>query len=163
MPESSKVVYRIAQVPVEEILPLRHRVLRPGLPFESARFKGDALPESVHLALYAGDPESVVAVASLYRQSREVPSSPRLADQLRGMASAPEVRGQGYGALLLQYAEALSRERGVEELWFNARISAQGFYARAGFETVSDVFEIPGVGPHVVMIKTWSSSAERTL
>ncbi|MGI8983191.1 MAG: GNAT family N-acetyltransferase, partial [Acidimicrobiales bacterium] len=40
---------------------------------------------------------------------------------------------------------------GGAELWCNARMSAVGFYLRAGFEVVSDEFDVAGIGAHVVM------------
>ena len=50
-------------------------------------------------------------------------------------------------AALLEHAES----HGALRLWCNARTPARSFYERAGFRVVSDEFELPGIGPHVVM------------
>ena len=42
---------------------------------------------------------------------------------------------------------------GGSELWGNARMPAVGFYRRAGLEVVGAEFEVPGIGPHVVMVR----------
>ena len=37
-------------------------------------------------------------------------------------------------------------------MWLQARPAAVGLYSRAGFVTESDVFEVPGLGPHIRMV-----------
>ena len=63
----------------------------------------------------------------------------------------PDARGRGIGteilAALLQTADAASATR----VWCNARTPAVNLYRRAGFTTISDEFEIEGIGPHYVM------------
>ncbi len=44
-------------------------------------------------------------------------------------------------------------DAGGTELWCNARMAAVGFYRRAGFEVVSEEFDVPGIGAHVVMTR----------
>jgi hypothetical protein len=39
---------------VAEIMPLRHRILRAGLPFETARFEGDEEATTRHYVAFAG-------------------------------------------------------------------------------------------------------------
>ncbi len=92
-----------------------------------------------------------MGIASLYREPR-----PEQADgwRLRGMATVPEVRGQGFGIALLAACVDHVAVSGGGELWCNARRAAVGFYRRAGFDVVSDEFDIPGIGPHVVMTTT---------
>jgi predicted GNAT family N-acyltransferase len=43
--------------------------------------------------------------------------------------------------------------QGAARVWCNARVPAISLYARAGFEVESEEFEIPGIGPHVVMAR----------
>jgi GNAT superfamily N-acetyltransferase len=67
--------------------------------------------------------------------------------QLRGMATAPDVRGAGVGAALLAEAESVLRNRGpIRLLWCNARYVALGFYQKQGWTIASDEFVTPGVG-----------------
>ena len=67
------------------------------------------------------------------------------------MASAPHVRGQGYGARALRFGIAEVKKRGGALLWCNARTGAVWFYERLGFSTVGEEFDIPPIGPHYVM------------
>ncbi|MEM0914841.1 MAG: GNAT family N-acetyltransferase [Planctomycetota bacterium] len=148
---------RIAPVPVDLILPLRHRILRPGLPPDTARFPGDDDPDTLHLAAFdAGDsgpcptpsPDPpILGCVSIYAAPDPTPGSDRR-HQLRGMAVADGQRGRGIGAALL---DDVHRRYPPGSLWCNARTVAERFYQSHGWQTVSDVFDIPTVGPHVVM------------
>jgi predicted GNAT family N-acyltransferase len=134
----------IRPVSAEEIRPLRHRILRPGQPFEETAYPGDDLPDTVHLGAFHGD--RLVGIASLYREARNGPGW-----RLRGMATDADVRGAGFGAALLAGCIDHVAASGGGELWCNARMVAVGFYRRAGFDVVSEEFDVPGIGAHVVM------------
>lgn len=137
----------VREVEVEPIIDLRHRVLRAGLPRETAYLQGDDLPTTHHFAvLHAG---TVIGCATFLESQRD--GEP--AWQLRGMATDPARQGQGLGRILLDRATAQLSSRGPSFYWCNARTSAEGFYERLGWRVVSDVFTIEGVGPHVIM--TW--------
>jgi len=71
--------------------------------------------------------------------------------RVRGMATAESVRGTGAGAALLAACVEHARAHGGRRAWCNARTPAAGFYARAGWTVESEVFEIEGIGPHVIM------------
>jgi predicted GNAT family N-acyltransferase len=139
----------IRRIEPEEVRPLRHRVLRPGQGVEETVYPGDELDDTVHLGAFDGD--RLVGIASLYREDRA--GGPAGGWRLRGMATEPDVRGGGFGAELLADAAHHVRASGGDELWCNARASAVGFYRRAGFDVVSEEFEVPGIGPHVVMAR----------
>ena len=70
------------------------------------------------------------------------------------MATEPDVRGVGFGTALVAACVEHVAAAGGGELWCNARLAAVGFYRRVGFDVVSDEFEIPGIGPHVVMARS---------
>jgi predicted GNAT family N-acyltransferase len=135
----------IRTVAADDVRPLRHRVLRPSQAFEETVYPGD--DAGVHLGAFAGD--DLVGIASLYREDRS--GGPAGGWRLRGMATDAGVRGAGFGAALLAGCLDHVTEAGGSELWCNARMAAVGFYRRAGFEVVSDEFDVPGIGPHVVM------------
>ena len=130
----------------EEVRPLRQRELRPNQAYEETAYPGDDLAETVHLGAFDG--ERLVGIASLYCEDRLDAPNPW---RLRGMATAADVRGAGFGAALLAACvEHVAASEGAE-LWCNARMTAVGFYRRAGFEVVSEEFEVLGIGLHVVM------------
>jgi GNAT superfamily N-acetyltransferase len=135
----------IGPAAAEDLVPLRHAVLRPTLTVDTARFPGDLDPTTIHLCGRLDG--RVVGCASFMA----VPFEGRPAYQLRGMATDALVRGTGVGARLLAHGSRLLAERGVALMWCNARCSAIGFYERQGWRVVSAEFDIPVAGPHVQM------------
>ena len=71
--------------------------------------------------------------------------------RLRGMATAPEARRRGAGTAVLDALLDHARAGGGREVWASVRTPARRLYERAGFRTDSDVYELPDIGPHVVM------------
>ncbi len=130
----------------QEVRPLRQAVLRPGRSWEETAYAGDEDPSTVHLGAFEGD--RLVGIASLYREPR---AGRRPGWRLRGMATVEHARGRGAGRALLAACVAHVAAEGGGELWCNARTPAVRFYSAAGFEVLSDEFDIPGIGPHVVM------------
>ena len=137
----------IRRIGAEEVRPLRQQVLRPGQAFEETLYPGD--DAGLHLGAFSG--EELVAIASLYEEGRA--GGPAGGWRLRGMATDAGVRGAGFGAALLAGCVEHVAGAGGSELWCNARVAAVGFYRRAGFEVVSEEFDVPGIGAHVVMTK----------
>ena len=132
-----------------ETIPLRHSVLRPGRPRETARFPGDDELGTRHFGAYRDG--KLLAVASLF--SIEMPERPGIAAfQLRGMAAAPEARNTGLGTALVAACVEYAWEKEVPLLWCNARIAASEFYRKLGFGTVGGEFQIADVGPHFRMM-----------
>lgn len=68
--------------------------------------------------------------------------------RLRGMATAPEHRSEGLGAMVLDRIVDEVRSRGASLLWCNARLRAQAFYERAGFAVIGEGWDDPTIGPH---------------
>lgn len=147
--------------PIEptETWPLRASVLRPGHPIEDCDFDGDGDPDTFHAGVVLDD--RVVGVASMYHEARAVdaPGGAELAPdhaaattwRLRGMATDPDVRRRGVGAAALRACEDHVRAHDATLLWCNARIGAVAFYEAAGWAVLGEEFDLPGVGPHVVM------------
>jgi ribosomal protein S18 acetylase RimI-like enzyme len=132
-----------------DTLALRHLVLRPDKPAEALVYPGDDAPGTLHVAA-RDDAGAIVGIATVSEEPH--PRDPRPGDwRIRGMATAPEIRGRGIGAELLRACVDHARERGGTRVWCNARTPAIGLYERAGFVVESEEFEIAGIGPHVVM------------
>jgi ribosomal protein S18 acetylase RimI-like enzyme len=145
-------VTEIRVVWAADTAPLRQQVLRPYLTVEQVVEESDDAPS---IAVYDG--ERVVACASV--REEPMPDDPRAGDwRLRGMASAPDVRGQGHGAAALTYALDYARERGGQRVWCNARKGAVGFYERYGFTTIGEEFDVGVIGPHYLMARSTSGS-----
>jgi predicted GNAT family N-acyltransferase len=72
--------------------------------------------------------------------------------KLARMAVAREARGRGLAGALLDEADAQSRALGAQRIALAAQLTAQGVYARAGYEPYGDVFLDAGID-HVMMAK----------
>ncbi len=140
----------VKQIDAKDTLEIRQKILRPDANTGECVFDGDEKDSSFHLGAYVDD--TLASVASFYLDNH-----PKIKDtyqfRLRGMATLDKHRGKGFSSALLKTAFPLIKNNHVTTLWCNARTSAIGFYDKIGFETVSDEFDIPGIGPHVVMIK----------
>ena len=139
--------FTITAATAEEIIDLRHRMLRQGLPIDEARFEIDRNPQTVHAAAWAGN--AIVGCATF----TPGPLDGQPAWQLRGMAVDDAWQGTGVGRAVLAFLEAQMRERGVTLLWCNARTPAVPFYERQGWRVISSEFHIPTAGPHFRMRK----------
>ena len=72
----------------------------------------------------------------------------------RHVVQEPGHQSRGFGGLLLDIAEeAIVKDSGVKLFWCNARAGAIRFYERHGWNTDSEQFDIPTVGPHRKMVK----------
>jgi len=144
----------ICRVSINEIIDLRHRLLRAGLPLEAAQFPGDKDASTWHVGLFYSFPPDenapLVSCASFMLNSyKEEP-----AWQLRGMCTDAPHRGRGFGGRLLDCAEAAIVENSkVLRFWCNARVPAIPFYERHGWVVDSEMFDIPTAGPHRKMVK----------
>ena len=133
----------IRRVDAATIRPLRRAILRPTRPPEASVYDQDDDAATVHLAAY-DDAGGLVGCVTVFAEASE--DEPH-AWRLRGMATAPEVRGTGVGKALLTAAVDAVRSTGAPLLWCHARENAEGFYARRGFVAVGELFDIPVAGP----------------
>jgi predicted GNAT family N-acyltransferase len=73
------------------------------------------------------------------------------------MATSELVRGEGIGKQLIEFAIEKLKQMNVETLWCYARIKATGFYDKMGFKTLGDVYDVPEIGLHKLMVFEVSS------
>ena len=169
----------LKRVTADLVIPLRHKVLRPGQPIEKCFFEGDNDANSFHLAAFLNN--EIVGVASfradnskfsskpeivqlLQNQNKELTKSLELSDsqplpyRLRGMAVDPTYQSKGIGKEILTEGERIcAEEKKTNILWFNARKNAFNFYQKLGYVFNSEEFSIDGVGIHRVMAKFLST------
>jgi predicted GNAT family N-acyltransferase len=146
MPPPPAVSIRRARA--DEVVDLRHVVLRRGLPRKTAVFPGDADSSARHFVAIRND--AIVGTLTLHLNQCE--NEP--AWQLRGMAIEPSQQGRGIGSQLLEAAErSVLEDSPTRQLWCNARVPAVAFYEKHGWRVVSEVFDVPTAGPHVKMVK----------
>lgn len=138
----------IHKISAQETYPLRKTELRKGMKL-SHRMAGDEEVETLHLGLFEG--ERLVCIGSFMKASKDYFSGSQY--QLRGMATASDRQGNGFGKLLLEKAEEMLKQKEIHTLWCNARTVALDFYKKQGYQIVGDEFLVPEVGPHYVMFK----------
>ncbi|TFV61313.1 GNAT family N-acetyltransferase [Geodermatophilus sp. DF01-2] len=124
-----------------EVAALRTRVFveEQGVPADVERDEHDAT--AVH-ALVRDERGRVVATGRLLvRDGRAV---------VGRMAVDTAVRGRGYGAAVLAELHRQAVLLGLTEVELHAQVPARGFYERAGYTAVGDVYEEAGIA-HVTM------------
>ncbi|MFM2097790.1 MAG: hypothetical protein RIT06_418 [Chloroflexota bacterium] len=137
----------IRRATLDEIIPLRHAVLRAGRPIETAYLPGDAEGLGEHWGAWSGG--TLAACVSLYQVHRNGQPT----TQLRGAATVEGLRNQGVGGALLDATLAAwrSNDQAARPLWCNARIRAVTFYERRGFIASGEPFDFPDAGTHRYM------------
>lgn len=140
----------VKQIDAKDTYNIRNKILRPGLPVESCYFDGDNDDQTFHLGAFRDD--KLASIASFYINIHpEFPEEYQY--QLRGMATLDKYQGEGLSSALLKTAFPIIKKNHISRLWCNARVSAIGFYKKVGFEEIGEEFDIPGVGPHLLMSK----------
>lgn len=139
--------FDIRPITAEETRWLRHTLLRPNQRPEELVYVGDDSPESLHAGAFLEG--RLVAIVSVTHHP--FPGAPGEGGwQLRGIATLPEVRGQGVGTALVRACLAHVAAHGGTILWCNGRTSARPFYEGLGFQIWGEEFERPHTGPHYV-------------
>lgn len=136
-------------VPCHAVLPVRHQVLRPGRPAQTAQFDQDDDPDTFHVAAHDTF-GAVIGCATFFPAALD--EEP--AWQLRGMATLPGYQGQGVGGRVLEagVAEVLRRDGTI--VWCKGRVAAADFYRRHAFVSRGEQFSIEPNGPHYVFVRT---------
>lgn len=133
----------VRSIPGSQTRGLRHALLRPEQPPEDLAYPGDDAARTLHVGAFTD--ETLVGIASVFPDAgRDEPDAWRL----RGMATTPSARGQGFGSALVRACLGHVARLGGTHVWCNARTPAVGFYRSHGFVVRSDVFDLPGIGPH---------------
>jgi GNAT superfamily N-acetyltransferase len=141
------IIYR--QATRDEIHALRVTILRPGQ--TSLHFPHENVPATLHFGAFLEAPASERNIACVTYLASTWENKP--AFQLRGMAVDPAFRNAGVGGKLIDFAESTFAPNGPRILWCNARNRAIPFYTRHGYKVASEEFDVPGIGPHRVLVK----------
>lgn len=142
---------KVLRISPEDTLEIRHRVLRPYLDKkEDCVFPGDDSGQTFHLGGFLDS--KLASIASFYFESNPAFEQP-YQFRLRGMATLPDYQGKGLSSELLNMGFPIVKQNMCELVWCNARKGAIGFYEKVGFEKVGDFFDIPEIGPHLLMVK----------
>jgi GNAT superfamily N-acetyltransferase len=140
----------VRKIKPEMTYSLRHRVLRPHQTLEDCIYDTDHEAHAFHVgAFYQG---KLISIASFC-----VEKNPDFANEMqyriRGMATLEEFRNLGAGRAVVNYAENLLKDQGIDFLWCKGRTTVQEYYNKLGFNIHGEVFDYPPIGPHIVMYK----------
>ena len=138
----------VKAITAEEARPLRQRIMRPDEPPEKSVYPLDDAEDTFHAGVIKNG--QLIGIASVFHEAPPDQSNDK-AWRLRGMATEPKVRGQGYGKLALQACMDTIYQRGGNYLWFNARPEVVGFYEKLGFVVSGEPYEVEGHGTRVFM------------
>ena len=141
----------IVELPTEDILALRVRVLRKGTPYTNANYPEDEYPDVVNFCIVR-DGRPVATSTWFTKECPEMPGVPAV--QLKGMAVDDELQGDGLGAMLIERGMRHAASVGAATVWARARDSALYFYERRGFEVRGDGFiDGPTAMPHHIVVR----------
>jgi len=135
----------VVEISATDTYAIRREVLRNDTPSHDVGFDVDESPGTFHLGVHDGT--RLVAISTWALRPHQ--GEPGI--QLRGMATVPDVRGTGVGALLLE-AGCERAAAAVTLVWARARDTALGFYLRHGFTVDGDGFidETTGKPHHLI-------------
>lgn len=138
----------IKEIKSEETIALRSKILRPGQDISNCIYTHDDDSSTLHLGAYVDGEQA--CIVSFYEES-----SPTFSDayqyRFRGMATLETHRKKGLASALLAHAFKRLKDLKIDIAWCNARINALGLYQNLGMEICSEEFDIPSIGPHLLL------------
>jgi ribosomal protein S18 acetylase RimI-like enzyme len=144
------VIDRIDSVRLEDIIDIRHEILRAGQSRSSCYYPEDSYKNTIHYAAFLKD--EIVGSASVYKESHP-DFALKQSWRIRGMAVKENLQGQKIGSQLLETCINHAIKMKGDVIWCNARENAVKFYKRSGFKVIGDEFELPDIGPHFLLAK----------
>jgi ribosomal protein S18 acetylase RimI-like enzyme len=122
----------IEQIRPELTLRLRQQVLYPAQKLYEMELDEDN--NAIHFGAFTD--KALVGVISLFQHDTIF--------QFRKLAVLPEFQKMGIGNSLLNRVEEFSRSENGTSIWCNARVSAIGFYMKAGYDHTGKLFSKNG-------------------
>src|ERR1700750_466795 len=124
-------------ISIEQIRPeltwrLRQEVLYPAQKLYEMELEDDN--DGIHFGAFTQD--KLVGIISLFQQGSSF--------QFRKLAVLPDLQKTGIGNMLLNHVEEFAASEGGTIIWCNARVSAIGFYLKAGYAHTGKLFSKNG-------------------
>ena len=144
------MMFAVKEIAPEMTYGIRHEVLRPHQSLKDCIYDTDFMDGSFHVGLFHD--ENLISIASFNLENHPLFKSDKQY-HLRAMATLPSYRNMGAGRAVIAYAEEKLKLNGFELIWCNGRTNVQGYYEKLGFKLCGEIFDYPGLGPHIVMYK----------
>jgi len=124
-------------IQIEQIRPeltwrLRQQVLYPAQKLYEMELDEDN--KGIHFGAFTGD--KLVGIISLFQHDESF--------QFRKLAILPNFQKMGIGNSLLNRVEDFAGSEGGAKIWCNARVTAIGFYIKAGYRHTGKLFSKNG-------------------
>lgn len=149
----------VTAIPAGKTYALRHRILRPNQALTDCAYPLDHATGTFHAGLFVEG--RLTGVGSVFREAEDG-ATDTTAWRIRGMAVDEAAQGRGYGGRILQALlrhAAAFQDEGI--VWCNGRTRVESFYVRHGFRRVGDVFDLPPIGPHVLLRRPLTKADRR--
>ena len=138
----------IKEIASKETISIRSKILRPGQDLSNCIYPLDDDASTFHLAAYVDGEKA--CIVSFYAEKNPSFSSVKQY-RFRGMATLEKYRNMGLASALLKFAFEKLEGLDIDLSWCNARINALGLYQNLGMKICSEEFDIPGIGPHLLL------------
>lgn len=123
----------IEQISQELTWKLRQQELYPDLPIDAIKLEEDDL--GMHLGLFYQN--RLTTVVSLFESDNAL--------QFRKLATDKKYQRLGLGSAMIRYVLQYAKEKKLEKVWCNARLSATKFYEKLGFVEIGNPFKKNGI------------------
>lgn len=110
----------------------RNQILRQPLGLELSLKDTEGEDTQIHLAIVENDSRILGIIILKPLSSKKV--------KFRQMAISPSLQGKGVGRNLMKFAEEFARSKGFKAIELSARVYAQGFYEKLGYQTIGEAF-----------------------
>lgn len=138
------------QIKPQEVVEIRHKVLKIGQPIETCYFEGDLDEGTKHFGAFLNN-ELVGAATMMYKETNTYKVHPVY--RLTGLSVLQENQHHHIGKRLLHFAEENISRRGSVVIWCFARVAALPFYKKHGYLLNVQEVLIPHIGSHRIMFK----------
>ncbi len=138
----------LQRVPALVVQPLRFAILRPDHPYADSVYPHDDDPDTLHVALLRDG----VVVGSVTAMRQPIPDQDDPSHwRLRGVTLNPDLRGSGYGKVLINTGIGYAARQGASLLWFFSSEYAIQIYLHLGFMIRTDLSFIDPNSPNPFM------------
>jgi len=138
------------QIKPQDVVAIRHQVLKIGQPIESCYFEGDLDEGTKHFGAFLNN--ELVGVATMMLKNTAV-YKVHPVFRLTGLSVLPEHQHRHIGKRLLHFAEENISRKGSVMIWCFAREAAIPFYKKNGYQLNVQEVIIPRIGSHRIMFK----------
>jgi len=140
--ELEKMEHKILEIPLNDVIKIRHEVMWPKKPIDYVRLPNDE--KGRHFGLFIN--KELVSVISLFIENSEA--------QFRKFATLEKHQGRGYGTILLNEIMTIAEKSKLSKIGCNARVEKSTFYEKFGMKATDKTFEKGGI-MYVIMEKVF--------